>query len=182
MAQVKISGWMASLTSFPPTLALVHCYIKECQSLPSEGAQGKGWGATVSSLRETVDRPPELFGRRSSPKGLRSAGAHSAPRVESSTNRAVTRPPCTLRKGLKRCNPSGMHNCTFIINCLPKKLPYNYQEILTRIETLRESAHIFNRVHVVASFQCFEIIFALRSSGGSSHIVTSREDGRFGKR
>ena len=156
-------------------------YIKECQSLPSEGAQGKGWGTTVSSLRETVDRPPELFGRRSSPKGLRSAGAQSAPRVESSTNRAVTR-PCTLRKGLKRCNPSGMHNCTFIINCLPKKLPYNYQEILTRHETLRESAHIFNRVHVVASFQCFEIIFALRSSGGSSHIVTSREDGRFGKR
>ena len=114
----------------------------------------------MSSLRETVARPPELFGRRSSPKGLRSAGAHSAPRVESSTNRAVTR-PCTLRKGLKRCNPSGMHNCTFIINCLPKKLPYNYQEILTRIETLRESAHIFKRVHVVPSFHCFEIIFAL---------------------
>ena len=184
MAQVKIFGWKASLTLIPPTLALVHCLyqgmskpsLRRCtrERLGGDCVQFAGDGGSSTGAlwaQELAERSPQ-----------RRCPLHSAPRVESSTNRAVTRPQCTLRKGLKRCNPSGMHNCTFIINCLPKKLPYNYQEIFTRNETLRKSAHIFNRVHVVASFQCFEIIFALRSSGGSSHIVTSRKEGRFGKR
>ena len=163
MAQVKIFGWKASLTLIPPTLALVHCLyqgmskpsLRRCtrERLGDDCVQFAGDGGSSTGAlwaQELAERSPQ-----------RRCPLHYAPRVESSTNRAVTRPPCTLRKGLKRCNPSGMHNCTFIINCLPKKLPYNYQEILTRIETLRESAHIFKWVHVVPSFHCFEIIFAL---------------------
>ena len=118
MAQVKISGWMASLTSFPPTLALVHCLyqgmskplLRRCtrERLGIDCVQFAGDGGSSTGAlwaQELAERSPQ-----------RRCPLHSAPHVESSTNRAVTR-PCTLRKGLKRCNPSGMHSCNFIINC-----------------------------------------------------------------